>query len=104
MASIYSKRLASGDQATGVLATVYTCPADTVAVVRSIRFVPKSSGSGNEVYLVLAGNFVVAYFGITQWVTQADEGRHVLNAGETLQVGTGSGEWYFTISGYELST
>ena len=93
--STRSKRLAGPYVLTGSAdATIYTVPADRVALVKSLRVLNPPSGSARQVLLGIgttAGSGLIAVAtlssGIQQWV-DPDTDPIVLHEGETLKVST----------------
>lgn len=101
MAKVYSKRLAAGTIASGS-SSVYTVPANTTTVVRSIQLTAYTAGAAECLVNLVAPVIIVGVSSPGQWTTISTELRAVLNAGDELQVQVLSGSWEYFISGYEL--
>lgn len=103
MAFIYSTRFALGAAAASGPTLLYTVPTGKVAVIRSTRVICAVATGSFELVL----NSVAAYFvgaGMTALTNAADEGRHVLNEGDTIELTVLSGTVAYVISGYLLET
>lgn len=104
MASIYSKLLGAAAYSAGSPVTVYTVPAGSIVVVRSIELTLVSGsdalgtvndGGGNHIFLV-SGADGPAYF---PW-----QGRSVVEEGDSIVFDASAGDWTYRISGYLLGT
>ena len=104
MAYVYSQRLVEKSAATTGSSVVYTVPAGTTAVLRDITLICESAGT-NTLVLYRTGGAVL-YFATSAAVNTYfhEEGRKVLQAGESITLGIGAGTWSVAVSGYELST
>jgi hypothetical protein len=101
--SVYSHRFFCAEVTVGVT-TIYTVPAGSTAILRDLELFNASSATQTfTVYLVQPGlggvpaiviNSIGAALG-EQW-----QGRVVLNAGDSLQTGTGASSQYMVLSGY----
>lgn len=103
MASIYSKQLFLGTVASGGGGAIYTVPANTIAIIRSIRLLPFGGGTPWTIFWEINSVFfsyasIAASTDVYEW-----EGRMVLNAGDVLKLNTATGGWAGIVSGYELT-
>lgn len=101
---VYSTRFALTEVSAGTT-SLYTVPADVVAVIRSITAVPSSTGT-KTIYLELQGTPVLSLSG-ADGTTGPDgsfswEGRIVALAGEEIGIET-SEIFTLQVSGYLLS-
>lgn len=103
MAYVYSKRLIEESAATTGSSVVYTVPANTVAVLRDFTAVCEVGGA-NSLVLYRTGGAVLFFANSAAVNTYFhEEGRKVLEAGETVTLGITSGTWSIIVSGYELA-
>lgn len=103
MAYVYSKRLAEEAAATAGSSVVYTVPASTTAVIRDITLLCESAGA-NSLVLYRTGGAVLYFASSVAANTYFhEEGRKVLQAGESITLGVGAGTWSVAVSGYELA-
>jgi len=103
MAQVYSKRFAEGVQAGGILANLFTVPANRTYVLRDMSFTPLDAPP--IIYQVKVGGVTIdARYSITTYVPIHWEGRVVLVAGDVLALGTGGVlGWEYIINGYDLA-
>lgn len=82
---------------------VYTVPSATTAVLRDFTAVCETAGA-NELVLYRTGGAVLFFANSAALNTYFhEEGRKVLQAGETVTLGITAGTWSVTVSGYELN-
>jgi len=105
------KRLGSSRPTTTSNATLYTVPASTTTIAKSIRICNTTNTSVvARVFLVPSGGTadettaIYWEFDIPPYSTLSDDGSHVLEAAGTIQVRTATASALnFTISGLEIT-
>lgn len=102
MAAIYSTRLFLGSVAAGSSVTLYTAPAGSVVIIRSIDFIPFGGSTPWEVTIGINGTFFFQAESATAPAAFHWEGRQVMNPGDTITCNTNTGGLDGAISGYVL--
>ena len=104
MASVYSVRLADGNESSAGSGTAYTAPTGVVIVVRCLTVVTFPGTTFGGIYRTASVAYLAGLIGGADLAIATINLRHVLNAGETLtwQFQGGGGTWI--ISGYSLDT
>lgn len=108
MSRVYSARLGAAVTGTGQGVLLYTVPAGVVAVVRDIRLRCEAAGAATAVQVyVHTGGLNYTIFEVKTMdadTTAQNDGRAVLEAGDTLMCRAGGNPVEFYVSGYELVT
>jgi hypothetical protein len=100
--TIYSTRFI-GEEVPSGYGRLYTVPIGHVAVVRSITVVSAAPGTSDAQVVANGLWYLWRVDPLAAGVTAYWNGRHVLNAGDTLQTYIGGGAGHWTISGYLLT-
>jgi hypothetical protein len=102
MPTVYSTQFALVSVTTGGPYTVYTVPTGKVAVVRSVTMGTYVAGAAH-LEVAIDGAYPICSFDVAVTFTgEPVNMRHVLNAGDTIQVVNVTGDWVGVISGYLL--
>lgn len=108
MAPVYSTRFLHGTNLTPGGVYAGPVPAGTVWIVRSADFIrPTFTPQLTGFFLGLASDFSTIYGAFPPYVHGGEnyhwEGRHVLDAGESLVFYTNDVQWRGMVSGYQLT-
>lgn len=104
----YSQRFAAATTVAGTASTVFTCPANFVAVVRDLQAY-NSGGASDALFvaLVIPGPATLTlwhFAGVAASTSDQWQGRVVLNAGDQLELFSAAEAFEVLISGYLLSS
>lgn len=103
MAAIYSIRMGAGLLSPGAPVVLYTCPSGCTAVVRCLMVV-SSGTTGSTFNLDLTGVCTLASFVNSVAAEFHNEDlRVVLSPGDSIEVAAAVADWYYAVSGYQLS-